>query len=674
MTVMVLLVSTVVAISVLTLRRGSGRVLREFRTSPARLAEGAASGLQSYLDSFDRDTRLLAALAARTRRQSIDAPGQDQVIWAAFDALATVVAHYRTIALFGPHQPPIVAVDPTEDRALMAPLLVQASAALARESSTTRQPILRGPVALAPGRWFYLYAAPVGDSEAVVVTADAALMLEVIWRGRAGRQNLVVVDPSGAVWFGCEERQRCRLLRKGEALHQGLVEILDAADSSEPVRPSASASSLGLPARLVVGKAPPVSVPLGQWSVSLLASAADIAARERQLLLQLVLTSAGVIGVMLIAGALTIRQQARAAELAARLQAAQEMATLRERSDKILENVPMGIMGMTRDARVAMVNRFFAATLSTYDPAGWASVLREHLDRALATGRTQIVTDVAVRSAPGNIHDYDVRVVPLSRPADDVAALLLWEDLSELRGLQRQLVRAEKLITVGVLSAGIAHEIGTPLSVIRGRAEHLLERVSEIGAAEDLRAIVAQIDRISSTIRQVLEFSRTSRSQIGPTDVRTVIDKALGLLDWRITNKRFSVQTTGDQSLPPIAADAQQFEQVLVNLLMNACDASPPGGKIEIHTSLDAGPSPPVLRLEVIDHGAGIAATDLNSVFDPYFTTKKRGEGTGLGLAIVSQVVRNHHGTVALASTVDVGTTVTILWPVAAAQEAVAHA
>jgi len=116
--------------------------------------------------------------------------------------------------------------------------------------------------------------------------------------------------------------------------------------------------------------------------------------------------------------------------------------------------------------------------------------------------------------------------------------------------------------------------------------------------------------------------------------------------------------------LPAVAANPQQLERVLVNLLMNSCDASPRGSAIELTMAVDPT-RPDRLRIELRDHGAGIAPENVDAVFDPYFTTKERGEGTGLGLAVVARVVRIHGAEIGLRSTPGVGTTVTLLWPTA---------
>ena len=670
--IMILSVAAVLAISLAVLQDGRTSILRDFQASQAKLAQQASGDLRAYLDSFDRDTRLAAALAERTRGQAtIDRSAQDQVIQAAFAAQVTVVEHYRTIALFGaPEAPPIVAIDPTEDPMTVAPALVAASGDVAREVINQRHTVFRGPVTVGV-RSFYFYGAPVGAREAAVVSADAVLMLQVAGRGRGGSQTMIVVDPNHAVWLGCEARRTCRLYVPGSPEQLRVAELMRPVAASRGRSP-APPLALPLPGRAVVGTAPPVSTPLGAWSVALAASAAELDEFQERLMRQTLLTSIAVVVAMLVVGFFIVRQRSNAAALETRLQSAQEIANLRERSERILENVPAGILGVTPDGRLTMTNRFFSERIQPHHSAGnagppaWTRRLRAHVERALASRRTQIVTDPDV-GLGDELRDYDVRIVPLDRPADDVAALVLIEDLSELHDLQRQLVRAEKLVTVGVLSAGIAHELGTPLAVIRGRAEHLLERCADQPTDEALRAIIAQIDHISSTIRRILEFCRTEPMEGGVADAREVTQRAVKLLEWRLAGKQVDVKVRIPAGLPPIAADPKQFEQMMINLLMNAYDASPEGAVIELSGEVDPN-HPHRLRLEVIDHGTGIAPEHINAAFDPYFTTKKRGEGTGLGLAIVAHIARLHLAEVSLASTPGAGTTATILWPVAQAE------
>ena len=557
---MIALVGAVLTASVWTMHRAGRAALHEFQAAQARLAQDTATSLHEYLDSFERDARLLAKLASGTRKQSIGERAQADVILDAFQALAIIVPHYRTIALFHARRAPVVAVDPSEDLTRVAPALVAASHTLAAKAIALGKPVHTGPLTVEKGRSFYLYAAPVDDTEAVVVSADAALMLEAVSRRGADAHGLIVIDPSGAAWIGCERRERCRLVPAGSDDAAELMTTIVAGTRDERIAPHPGVTRLGLPPRVVVGLATPTLSPLGAWSVVEIAPAAGLDAHERAFLWQLVMTSAGVIIAMLAVGLLILRQHASAAALRERLQAAEEVARL-----------------------------------------------------------------------------------------------------------QRQLVRAEKLVTVGVLAAGIAHEIGTPLAVVRGRAEHMLERRPGARDAEDLHAVVGEIDRISSTIRQVLDFSREQPVAVRKTDARAALARALELLEWRLAGKHVRVDVTAPPELPPLAAAPDQLEQVLLNLLLNACDASPPDGEIRVAVRPDKGGDR--MQIEVADRGIGIPAHHLNAVFDPYFTTKKRGDGTGLGLAIVWRIVRAHRGEIALHSTRGTGTVATVSWPTAAADE-----
>jgi two-component system, NtrC family, sensor histidine kinase HydH len=283
----------------------------------------------------------------------------------------------------------------------------------------------------------------------------------------------------------------------------------------------------------------------------------------------------------------------------------------------------------------------------------WIRHLEPHLRRPTPVPEVQPVTTPS--------QQFQVRVVPVRDSALGVRMFVLAQDRSELRALEDQLIRAEKLVTVGVLSAGIAHEIGSPLAVIRGRAEHVLRHVEVGPRAEDLRVIIKHIDNISSTIRQLLDFSRRQPIAQRAVPLETSVERARGLLQWKLEARNLKLTVRLDENLPALAADPDQLQQVLVNLLLNACDASEPGQEILLRASAPAGSGR--VRIELVDHGHGIAPEHLHAVFDPFFTTKKRGEGTGLGLPIASSIVRNHGGEIDLASTHGKGTTVTVSWP-----------
>jgi two-component system sensor histidine kinase HydH len=187
--------------------------------------------------------------------------------------------------------------------------------------------------------------------------------------------------------------------------------------------------------------------------------------------------------------------------------------------------------------------------------------------------------------------------------------------------------------------------------------------VKDPAVASDLESVIRQIDQIGSTIRQVLDFARTQPVELRAVNPQEALESALTILEWRLRQKELFVRVDCPPNVPPIAADPDQLQQVLVNLIINACDACARKGAIRLGAHAADGKE--TVHIEISDDGCGIAQEDLNAVFDPFFTTKKRGEGTGLGLPVASSIVRNHHGEISLVSRQGEGTTVTIHWPVA---------
>ena len=245
------------------------------------------------------------------------------------------------------------------------------------------------------------------------------------------------------------------------------------------------------------------------------------------------------------------------------------------------------------------------------------------------------------------------------RAAELANQLRYAQALAQAREMENQLVRADRLITVGVMATEIAHEIGTPLSVVRGRAEQVLRR-ADATSGEDLRIVIKQVDQISSTIRQLLDFSRRSPLDKRAVPLAPVVERTRELLQLKLEARRLQMDLDLTEDLPMLTADADQLQQVLVNLLLNACDASPPGGRVRLSARRAPGD---MVRIAVADHGTGIPPENLTAIFEPFFTTKPRGEGTGLGLAIAAGIVRNHAGQIDVQSAVDQGTTVSVLWP-----------
>jgi two-component system, NtrC family, sensor kinase len=235
-----------------------------------------------------------------------------------------------------------------------------------------------------------------------------------------------------------------------------------------------------------------------------------------------------------------------------------------------------------------------------------------------------------------------------------------------------QLRHADRLMTVGSLAAGIAHELGTPLNVIEGRAR-MIETGDAQGAeiADSARIVVEQSRRITAIIRQLLDFARRGNRARAQIDLLQ-----LGLETTQLllpAARKADVTLIGPLATNPIVTsiDDGQIMQVLTNLMINSIHATPPGGRvtIELDIVMAAGPGPSrephrVARIRVADTGAGMDAMTRERMFEPFFTTKDVGRGTGLGLAVVHGIIADHDGWIVVDSTLGVGTTIDVHLPI----------
>ncbi len=218
--------------------------------------------------------------------------------------------------------------------------------------------------------------------------------------------------------------------------------------------------------------------------------------------------------------------------------------------------------------------------------------------------------------------------------------------------LETHLRRAEKLATVGQLAAEIAHEVGTPLNVIGGRARSLAKRASDPDVQKNAEIISAQVDRITKIIRQVLDSSRKSRPSLSEVDVLRVVREALEFVDGMLRRNHIEVIVSPAPALRPIAGDPDEIQQVCLNLIVNAIHAMPEGGKLTVNVNLvtrrkeglELSPPSPYLMLEIGDTGPGVPAADREKIFEAFFTTKEAGVGSGLGLAVTKGIVKDHEG------------------------------
>jgi signal transduction histidine kinase len=229
--------------------------------------------------------------------------------------------------------------------------------------------------------------------------------------------------------------------------------------------------------------------------------------------------------------------------------------------------------------------------------------------------------------------------------------------------LEQHLHHTAKLAVAGKLASALAHEVGTPLNVIGGRAEVALKLLpAESPAREDLEVIAGQIDRITRILNSLLDTVRPQAPLARPCELAAVIDPLLPLFRHAARARSITFASTVAADLPPVHGDPGQLQQVLTNLIMNALEATPGQGRVSIAvTCATCGRAGVVI--EVVDTGSGIPEETIAHVFDPFFTTKPRGQGTGLGLAISRDIVVAHGGDIRIESTVGHGTTVTVWLP-----------
>lgn len=213
-------------------------------------------------------------------------------------------------------------------------------------------------------------------------------------------------------------------------------------------------------------------------------------------------------------------------------------------------------------------------------------------------------------------------------------------------GLERRLQHAERLATIGTLASGLAHEIGTPMGVIRARAEYLLQiKPAPAKTQEGLEIIVGQIDRISRIVRMLLDYARARESLRVACDVRPVVERALGLVETEAARRNVAVvKELGDKPLI-VECDGDQLQQVFVNLAINALDAMViNGGTFRVTAETEDADHASRLMITFEDTGTGVSPQHKASVFDPFFTTKEPGKGTGMGLAVSQSIMRDHNG------------------------------
>jgi signal transduction histidine kinase len=236
--------------------------------------------------------------------------------------------------------------------------------------------------------------------------------------------------------------------------------------------------------------------------------------------------------------------------------------------------------------------------------------------------------------------------------------------------MQRRLMDAERLTTLGQVVVNIAHEIGSPLGAISG---HIQLMKTEPGLSPEitkrLDIVDQQINRVVNIIEQMLNSVREKTPESQPVDIKNILDSVLYLVSPLLSSQHIRLQVHMQEGLPKIMMTDESLQQVVLNLINNAIDAMPQGGELHISTELIAGKDDfqkDMVQIQIRDQGMGIKPGDINQIFKPFFTTKPSGEGTGMGLALCKDIVEKYHGKITCQSQLGQGTVFRILFPVQA--------
>ena len=350
-----------------------------------------------------------------------------------------------------------------------------------------------------------------------------------------------------------------------------------------------------------------------------------------------------------------------------------EFERLKEFNENIVESINVGILALDLDDRIeswnAQMEAMYALSRSEALGQPLQNVFPIEFVEALEGFRNEQgvhhLYKFRLTTRAGEHRTANIAIAPLlSRDFVSVGRIILVDDITERVSLETQLAQADKLSSIGLLAAGVAHEINTPLAVISSYAQMLSKQLkgdARLGPVLD--KITQQSFRAAEIANGLLNFSRTSTTEFRDTNLNQVIRDTLSLLDHQFKTAQILVDLELDENLPPIHGNPGKLQQVFLNLLLNAKDAMPGGGRLRVATLANGH-----VEAVVNDSGSGIAPEHLKRIYDPFFTTKtmpRPGDrrGTGLGLSVSYGIIQEHAGKIHVESAIGAGTTFHLEFP-----------
>jgi two-component system NtrC family sensor kinase len=354
-------------------------------------------------------------------------------------------------------------------------------------------------------------------------------------------------------------------------------------------------------------------------------------------------------------------------------QKAAEYERLKDFNENIVESINVGVMALDMEDRIeswnAQMEVMYALprwqTLTQPLKAIFPAEFVEEFDRIRQEPGIRNLYKFRLKTPAGEVRTVNVAMAPLvTRAFHVIGRLIIMDDITERVDLEAQLSQADKLSSIGLLAAGVAHEVNTPLAVISSYTQMLGKQLQgDPQKAGLLEKITRQTFRASEIVNNLLNFSRTSGSEIGDVDVNKVIAETLALLEHQFKVAKVQVENVFEPKLPPIQGNAGRLQQVFLNLFLNAKDAMPGGGTLRVATLNGESVS-----VSVSDTGSGIAPENIQRIYDPFFTTKTspregQARGTGLGLSVTYGIIQEHAGKIRVESHPGQGTTFTLDFP-----------
>ncbi len=349
-------------------------------------------------------------------------------------------------------------------------------------------------------------------------------------------------------------------------------------------------------------------------------------------------------------------------------QKALEIARLKDFSENIVESLNVGVLSVDLEGMVESWNtrmeQLFGVTRQESVGRQLSSLLPEELAREIAArGDQEQITGIYKQRLQhqGKLLTLNVSITPLvSKSNEHIGRLLLFDDVTQRERMEEQMSQTEKLTSLGLLAAGVAHEVNTPLAVISNYIQMLAKQMPEGDPRQSIiEKIVKQTFRASEIVNNLLNFSRTGAAEAADIDVNRVVEETLSLVAHPLKSSHIQVVKQLGEPLPAVRGSANKLQQVFLNLFLNARDAMPSGGMLEVRTAAHNGS----VEIEVADTGAGIPREHIHRIFDPFFTTKANGRGTGLGLSVSYGIIKEHAGKIDVRSTPGKGTSFHVEFP-----------